>query len=248
MQALLNDILSWLTKSVQLTSSSLTKLSEDLLLWLSKPTDNLGILVTALITVLIAFATIYLTGKHQRQLSRREKTSEFLNDFATNGRYHTDAVCISHYFQQQQKRLPISLLYQELTNGKAPKEVTLAIRDNLNLWERLAIGCRQGVYDGEVLYDNYATHFISFYKKLKPYIDSKRQQFPRIYLNAEWLAISWIYRRELNQDKHQKLIKHFTVQANLVEAAKLTNNKKEMLKIYKNAYKTTNKIINKIYR
>lgn len=215
--------------------------------WFFKPTDNLVILVTAIVTVVIAFITIYYNGKHQRQISRRNKTSEFLNSFATNGSYHENAVCISSYFRRKQECVLPSLLHSELNSGKAPPEVILAIRDNLNLWERLAIGCRLEVYDEEVLYDNYATHFISFYKRLKPYIDSKRHDFPRIYLNAEWLAISWIYRRESHKSKHSELIKSMMNQANLVDAAHIENNTQNTLKIYKSASQKTTKLINKIY-
>ncbi|MDB0034842.1 DUF4760 domain-containing protein, partial [bacterium] len=146
---------------------------------------------TTLKNTVAAIPTVLLTSYYQRRLLIREKTTSFIDHFSSNEQYHLDALCIQKYLISiKDDTLPLQL-FTELFEGTAPREVSEAIRNCFNLWERLAIGCRLKTYDKEVLYDNYGTHFISMYNKLSPVIHCYRERNNRLYLNAEWLAISW---------------------------------------------------------
>ncbi|OUR63734.1 hypothetical protein A9Q74_00090 [Colwellia sp. 39_35_sub15_T18] len=220
---------------------------DSLIGYLYNPTDNLIVLIAAVVTLFAAISTVLLTSYYQRRLFRREKTSDFIESFSSNNQYHLDALCIQTYLVSRKDNYLPSQMFEELFEGNAPNAVSKAIRDCFNLWERLAIGCRLKAYDKEVLYDNYGTHFISMYIKLFPVIQHYRAKNSRVYLNAEWLAITWISRRENHKSMHEPMIKRFTTQANIVSAAHINNSNENKLRIYKDAEKLTTKLIKEIY-
>ncbi len=70
------------------------------------------------------------------------------------------------------------------------------IRELLNTWERAAIAIRQNVYDERLLYNAYGTSVIWIWKQTRPYIRQRQAANPRLYVNFDWLAITWLIRRD----------------------------------------------------
>lgn len=232
---------------------SLSEFFNQTVQYLSQPTDNFVVLFTGAVTLAAAIYTVKSSYQHTRLHQRREKTSVFIQSFSSNDIYHCNALSIKSYLKTEKTKLSKYRFSDLAINGSHPRynhEAINAIRNCLNLWERAAIDCRLGIYDSLVLYDNYGTHFISMYKALKPVIKILRERDSnnRVYLNAEWLAISWITRRAEHKKIHDKMIKRFIEQTEIAESAHLHNTDKEALKLYKQAHKITSKIITEIYK
>ena len=100
----------------------------------------------------------------------------------------------------------ISFLDTEGVKNLARKELSQeegakSARELLNSWERVAVAVRNKVYDEEMLYNTYSGFLIAIWQTLSPYVESKRLENPKLFVEVQWLAIRWRIR------KHAKLTK-----------------------------------------
>jgi len=84
----------------------------------------------------------------------------------------------------------------------------------LNTWERCANAIRHNIYDEKYIYSAQGTTVILIYNALRPYMESKKKQNPRAFLNIQWLATKWAIKHTIHgktPNKTRKTIESINV-------------------------------------
>jgi hypothetical protein len=76
-------------------------------------------------------------------------------------------------------------------------EVWKAAGKILNAFEGCANAIRYGIYDEDFIYNVYGSQFINFYELTYGLVKARQREFPRAWVNFEWLAVKWTLRRKI---------------------------------------------------
>lgn len=76
-------------------------------------------------------------------------------------------------------------------------EVWKAAGKILNAFEGCANAIRYGIYDEDFIYNVYGSQFIDFYELTYGLVKARQREFPRAWVNFEWLAVKWTLRRKI---------------------------------------------------
>jgi len=83
------------------------------------------------------------------------------------------------------------------TTAPTATEVWQAAGKILNAFEGCANAIRYGIYDEDFIYNVYGSQFINFYELIYGLMKSRQREFPRAWVNFEWLAVKWTLRRKI---------------------------------------------------
>ncbi|WP_210013953.1 DUF4760 domain-containing protein [Pseudomonas palmensis] len=83
------------------------------------------------------------------------------------------------------------------TTAPTATEVWQAAGKILNAFEGCANAIRYGIYDEDLIYNVYGSQFINFYELIYGLMKSRQREFPRAWVNFEWLAVKWTLRRKI---------------------------------------------------
>lgn len=154
--------------------------------WLFKNPTFPVVLISAVIA-LMAFRTT-------RHLSRSKHAIDFETDYHHSVKLSTALAKLVEWSKKtnRQETAELALMGEH--------EMVGHIRELLNTWVRAAIAIRQNVYDERLLYNAYGTSVIWIWKQTVPYIRRRQAVNPRLYVNFDWLVITWLIRRDSHKE------------------------------------------------
>jgi hypothetical protein len=164
---------------------------ESLYVFLRKNPALLFLSITALIA--------YKSYVGQRHLTVAKNTIEFQTAFHNS----KDLKKATKYFVTVISRLTSAQVegLAEKKRNQEPGPVTA--RELLNSWERVAVAVRVKVYDEEMLFNTYSSFLITVWETLSPYVQKKREENPKFFVEVQWLAIRWRVRKDSTLTRRQ---------------------------------------------
>lgn len=139
------------------------------------------ILINPTIPVIVGSVGIaYANFKTQRHLTRSKNAIDFESEY--HGEiYEKVIVEAREYLKYHTADELIALANETSTSIRHVPEI-------LNIWERAAIAVRHDVYDEHVLFEAYASTFLWFWVRSRPYILEVQKRNEKAYVKIDWLA------------------------------------------------------------
>lgn len=158
------------------------------------------------ITAIVAFFSFM----SQRHLARSKNSIEFEENYHSE---NTEQIATTARIALH--KLNSNELAELAKQENFTTENAKAIRELLNIWERVSIAVQYKIYDEDVLFNAYAAGLIWVWEHSQPYISEKRKINPRLYINVDWLAIRWLIKR--NNLKKENGLKNLQQAIKLIE-------------------------------
>lgn len=148
--------------------------------------------------VLVSAIVAFLSWRTQKKLTRAKHSIDLQNNYLSSERILADIYRVAELSKEltSDEIERVACINFKFEMSKKDKQRLSSLRTVLNALERMAIGIRMDVYDGDLLFNSYATYVIETWIAFHPYIREKQRANSRYYQNVEWLAREWMSKRD----------------------------------------------------
>lgn len=163
--------------------------------------------------VLVGTLVAYFSLRSQQHLTRAKHTLDFDKSFKENQKKDDWGRAIGLLREKSWSEL------QAIGKLPIPDEDFKALGTALNVWEGVAIGIRNKVYNEKMLSDAFGTSVVWLYNQALPYLIERRNSNPRLYENFRWLGLRWAAKFSIPMKEARELeVKKRAYEADLAKA------------------------------